>query len=136
MCKIKKLDRSSFLKSVAIAGTGVLSPDILNAESKIHTPRMSPTIANSYLFFLVNINKESLPRHKRIFIFVLDLHIESLAEIREILKYGLLMRASSQWVRMSRYIARMCLSQPTTRKDRFTESLRFDNHLWRRSKFF
>lgn len=96
MCKIKKLDRSSFLKSVAIAGTGVLSPDILNAESKIHTPRMSPTIANSYLFFLVNINKESLPRHKRIFIFVLDLHIESLAEIREILKYGLLMRASSQ----------------------------------------
>lgn len=83
---MKNLDRRSFLKSVAIAGAGVLSPAILNAESKIHTPRMSPTIVNSYPFFGKHQQGITTPAQKHIYFLVLDLHTESLAEIREVFK--------------------------------------------------
>lgn len=80
---MKELNRRSFLKSIMIAGAGVLTPAVVNAESKVHTQRVSP-VANKYPFFGIHQQGIATPAQKHIYFLVLDLHTDSLADIREV----------------------------------------------------
>ncbi|WP_104722580.1 iron uptake transporter deferrochelatase/peroxidase subunit [Helicobacter mesocricetorum] len=82
---MRSLDRRSFLKSITMAGAGVLSPVILNADSKIHSPR-TPTIKNPYSFFGIHQQGIATPAQKHIYFLVLDLHTNSRSDIKEVFK--------------------------------------------------
>ncbi|MDE5602482.1 MAG: twin-arginine translocation signal domain-containing protein, partial [Helicobacter sp.] len=73
---MKGLNRRHFLKGIATVGAGVLSPAILNADSKTHSPR-TPTINNPYPFFGIHQEGIITPAQKHIYFLVLDLHTNS-----------------------------------------------------------